>query len=97
MQRDFARWDAYDAKFIQEPFTLFSEFFDKHIIRRFAIERWARVAVKMRHDKIDLLLCEGIKRHAFLEDPSQIQMEALNMWLLARTVRIAVENSYASG
>ena len=50
----------------------------------------------MRHDKIDLLLCERIKRHAFLKDPSQIQMEALNVRLLARAVWIAVENPYAS-
>ena len=50
----------------------------------------------MRHDQVDLLLAERVERDAFLEDAPQVQVEALDVGLLARAVRVAVEHPRAA-
>ncbi|MBR2919896.1 MAG: hypothetical protein IKC27_00885 [Kiritimatiellae bacterium] len=83
VQRDFVRWDADNAEFVEEQLSLFSELFSEYVIWSFATKRRSRIAVEVRHNQIDLLLGKRVERDAFLEDAPELQMKAFDMRFLS--------------
>ena len=83
MQRHLVLRDADDAELVEEPLPLVAELLDEQVVRGPSSERRPRIAVQVRHDQVDLLLAERVERDAFLENAPQVQVEALDVGLLA--------------
>ena len=96
MQRHLVLRDADDAEPVEEPLPLVAELFDEQVVRDPSSEGGPRIAVQVRHDQVGLLLAERVERDAFLEDAPQVQVEALDVGLLARAVGVAVEHPRAA-
>ena len=97
MERDLVGGDPDDPELAEELLALVPELLDEGVVGRPSPERLARVAVDVRDHQVDLLLRERIEGRAFLQDPPELQVEALDVRLLRGAVGVAVEHADAAG
>lgn len=89
VKRDLVRLDADDAERIEKRLAFRAMLFDEDIIGCPAAEGLAGIAVEVRECEVDLLLRKRIKARSLLEDAPELVVEALDVRLLRRAVRVA--------
>ena len=89
VERDLVRRDADDAECVEERPALCAVLLDEYVAGRPSAERFARVAVEVREREAYLLLRERVEARSLLEDAPELVVEALDVRLLRRAVRVA--------
>ena len=92
---DVVRLDAPDAERIEELLPGLAVADHEGVVGGGVVEDAARVAVDVREHEVDVVLGEGLERHALDQDPAGLLVHALGVCLLLRAVRVAVEHAGA--
>ena len=88
---DFVRRDPHDAERVEELPSGLAELLREHVVRGLVVEDSARVARDMACDEVDVVLRERVEGDAVEEDAPLLAVLALDVRLLRRAVRVAVE------
>ena len=92
---DVVRLDAPDAERVEELLPVLAVAGHERVVGGGVVEDAARVAVDVREHEVDVVLGEGLERHALDQDPAGLLVHALGVCLLLRAVRVAVEHAGA--
>ena len=88
MERHLVGGDADDPELVEERLAFLSVLLDEEVVRRLPSRGFARIAVEVRERQVDLLLRERVEGRSLLEDAPELVVEALDVRLLRRAVRI---------
>ena len=92
VERHLVRGDLHDAEAVEEPAPLVAVGLRELVVGRGVPERGARVAVDVREHDVDVVLVQGVEARALEEDAPELLVVALDVRLLRRAVRVAVED-----
>ena len=92
VERHLVRGDLHDAEAVEEPAPLVPVCLRELVVGRGVPERGARVAVDVREHDVDVVLVQGVEARALEEDAPELLVIALDVRLLRRAVRVAVED-----
>lgn len=96
MQRHLARGDAPHAERVEERAPLGPELLHERVVGALPAEGVAGERVDVRHGEVDVLLPERVEGRALLEDAPELDVDALDVGLLRRAVRVAEERLHAA-
>ena len=91
VEGDFVRGDLHDAERAEELPSGLAELLREHVVRGLVVEDSARVARDVACDEVDVVLRERVEGDAAEEDAPLLAVLALDVRLLRRAVRVAVE------